>query len=41
MPLTTEDPAVIAQALMKTYVLLAGLMLASPWLVIAGTYLSD
>ena len=40
MPLTTEDPAMIAQALMTTYVLLASLMLASPWLVIAGTYLS-
>ena len=28
------------QALMTTYVLLASLMLASPWLVIAGTYLT-
>ncbi len=30
----------IAQALITTYVLLASLMLAAPWLVIAGTYLS-
>jgi hypothetical protein len=30
----------IARALMTTYVLLASLMLASPWLVIAGTSLS-
>ena len=40
MPLTTESPAMIARALMTTYVLLASLMLASPWLVIAGTYLT-
>jgi hypothetical protein len=38
--MVTEHPAMLAQALMTAYGLLASLLLAAPWLAIVGMHMS-